>query len=90
MRKCLNIEQSLNYWKLKNEPEELSPGKQARKIAVENALKKLKKRPDGCYSSVWEVMSDMDILIGAFERVVSGPEYTELRQGGPKIKYAVL
>ena len=62
----------------------MSPGKQARKIAVENALKKLKKRPDGCYSSVWEVMSDMDILIGAFERVVSGPEYTELRQGGPK------
>uniref|UniRef100_A0A7N2LSN9 Uncharacterized protein n=1 Tax=Quercus lobata TaxID=97700 RepID=A0A7N2LSN9_QUELO len=67
-----------------NEPEELSPGKQARKIAVENALKKLKKGPDGRYSNVWEVMSDIDILIGAFERVVSGPEYAELRQGGPK------
>ncbi|KAL0011591.1 hypothetical protein SO802_006699 [Lithocarpus litseifolius] len=63
---------------------ELSPGKQARKIAVENALKKLKNGPDGRYSNVWEVMSDIDILIGAFERVVSGPEYVELRQGGPK------
>ncbi|KAL4627524.1 hypothetical protein ACB092_05G171200 [Castanea dentata] len=70
--------------KAENEPEELSPGKQARKIAVENALKKLKKGPDGRYSNVWEVMSDIDILIGAFERVVSGPEYTELKQGGPK------
>ncbi|XP_065627364.1 uncharacterized protein LOC136066640 [Quercus suber] len=70
--------------KAENEPEELSPGKQARKIAVENALKKLKKGPDGRYSNVWEVMSDIDILIGAFERVVSGPEYAELRQGGPK------
>ncbi|CAJ1971881.1 unnamed protein product [Sphenostylis stenocarpa] len=66
------------------EPEELSPGKQARKIAVENALKKLKKGPDGRYTNVWEVMSDLDILIGAFENVVSGPEYEELRQGGPK------
>ncbi|BBG99605.1 hypothetical protein Prudu_009347 [Prunus dulcis] len=60
------------------------PGKQARKIAVENALKKLKKGPDGRYINVWEVMSDLDILIGAFENIVSGPEYAELRQGGPK------
>ncbi|CAI9758428.1 unnamed protein product [Fraxinus pennsylvanica] len=66
------------------EPEELSPGKQARKLAVENALKKLKKGPDGRYINVWEVMSDLDILIGAFENIVSGPEYEELRQGGPK------
>lgn len=66
-----------------NEPE-LSPGKQARKLAVENALKKLKKGPDGRYTNVWEVMSDIDILIGAFENIVSGPEYEELRQGGPK------
>ncbi|XP_015880208.3 uncharacterized protein LOC107416248 isoform X1 [Ziziphus jujuba] len=66
------------------EPEELSPAKQARKIAVENALKKLKKGPDGRYTNVWEVMSDLDILIGAFENIVSGPEYAELRQGGPK------
>ncbi|KAK9266016.1 hypothetical protein L1049_010753 [Liquidambar formosana] len=66
------------------EPEELSPGKQARKLAVENALKKLKKGPDGRYTNVWEVMSDLDILIGAFENIVSGPEYAELRQGGPK------
>lgn len=65
-------------------PIELSPGKQARKIAVENALKKLKKGPDGRYTNVWEVMSDTDILIGAFENIVSGPEYTELREGGPK------
>ncbi|KAL2317803.1 hypothetical protein Fmac_031679 [Flemingia macrophylla] len=64
------------------EPEELSP-KQARKLAVENALKKLKKGPDGRYTNMWEVMSDLDILIGAFENVVSGPEYAELRQGGP-------
>ncbi|GAV75827.1 hypothetical protein CFOL_v3_19303 [Cephalotus follicularis] len=70
--------------KAENEPEELSPGKQARKLAVENALKKLKKGPDGRYTNVWEVMTDMDILIGAFENVVSGPEYEELRQGGPK------
>ncbi|KAK3003216.1 hypothetical protein RJ639_018889 [Escallonia herrerae] len=70
--------------KAEQEPEELSPGKQARKIAVENALKKLKKGPDGRYTNVWEVMSDLDILIGAFENIVSGPEYTELRQGGPK------
>ncbi|OAY60472.1 uncharacterized protein LOC110619878 isoform X1 [Manihot esculenta] len=70
--------------KAENEPEELSPGKQARKLAVENALKKLKKGPDGRYINVWEVMSDIDILIGAFENIVSGPEYEELRQGGPK------
>lgn len=70
--------------KAEQEPEELSPGKQARKIAVENALKKLKKGPDGRYINVWEVMSDLDILIGAFENIVSGPEYAELRQGGPK------
>ncbi|KAK4416435.1 hypothetical protein Salat_2469000 [Sesamum alatum] len=71
---------------LKNEeePEELSPGKQARKLAVQNALKKLKKGPDGRYTNVWEVMSDLDILIGAFENIISGPEYEELRQGGPK------
>ncbi|XP_065849675.1 uncharacterized protein [Euphorbia lathyris] len=70
--------------KEENEPEELSPGKQARKLAVENALKKLKKGPDGRYTNVWEVMSDVDILVGAFENIVSGPEYEELRQGGPK------
>lgn len=70
--------------KAEQEPEELSPGKQARKLAVENALKKLKKGPDGRYTNVWEVMSDTDILIGAFENIVSGPEYAELRQGGPK------
>ncbi|KAL8161134.1 hypothetical protein V2J09_012623 [Rumex salicifolius] len=70
--------------KAENEPEELSPGKKARKIAVENALKKLKKGPDGRYMNVWEVMSDIDILVGAFENIVSGPEYAELRQGGPK------
>lgn len=70
--------------KAENEPEELSPGKKARKLAVENALKKLKKGPDGRYTNVWEVMSDIDILIGAFENIVSGPEYEELRQGGPK------
>ena len=70
--------------KAEQEPEELSPGKQARKIAVENALKKLKKGPDGRYTNAWEVMTDLDILIGAFENVVSGPEYEELRQGGPK------
>ncbi|TQD89636.1 hypothetical protein C1H46_024771 [Malus baccata] len=70
--------------KAEQEPEELSPGKQARKIAVENALKKLKKGPDGRYINVWEVMSDLDILVGAFENIVSGPEYAELRQGGPK------
>ncbi|KAL6952225.1 methionyl-tRNA formyltransferase [Sarracenia purpurea var. burkii] len=70
--------------KAENEPEELSPGKQARKLAVENALKKLKKGPDGRYTNVWEVMSDLDILIGAFENIVSGPEYAELRQEGPK------
>ncbi|CAI9264760.1 unnamed protein product [Lactuca saligna] len=66
------------------EQEELSPGKQARKLAVENALKKLKKGADGRYVNVWEVMSDLDILIGAFENIVSGPEYEELRKGGPK------
>ncbi|KAI3783690.1 hypothetical protein L1987_42776 [Smallanthus sonchifolius] len=70
--------------KSEHEPEELSPGKQARKLAVENALKKLKKGPDGRYINVWEVMSDLDILIGAFENIVSGPEYEELRKGGPK------
>ncbi|KAK6252218.1 hypothetical protein QUC31_013938 [Theobroma cacao] len=70
--------------KSEKEPEELSPGKKARKLAVENALKKLKKGPDGRYTNVWEVMSDIDILIGAFENIVSGPEYEELRQGGPK------
>lgn len=70
--------------KAEKEPPELSPGKQARKIAVENALKKLKKGPDGRYINVWEVMSDIDILIGAFENIVSGPEYAELRKGGPK------
>ncbi|KAJ9562094.1 hypothetical protein OSB04_007254 [Centaurea solstitialis] len=70
--------------KSEEEPEELSPGKQARKLAVENALKKLKKGPDGRYMNVWEVMSDLDILIGAFENIISGPEYEELRKGGPK------
>jgi len=66
------------------EPPELAPGKQARKLAVDNALKKLKKGPDGRYTNVWEVMSDIDILIGAFENIVSGPEYAEMREGGPK------
>lgn len=70
--------------KSENEPEELSPGKKARKLAVENALKKLNKGPDGRYTNVWEVMSDVDILIGAFENIISGPEYEELRKGGPK------
>ena len=70
--------------KEEEEPEELSPGKLARKQAVQNALKKLKKGPDGRYTNVWEVMSDLDILIGAFENIISGPEYEELRQGGPK------
>ncbi|XP_019055569.1 PREDICTED: uncharacterized protein LOC104597929 isoform X2 [Nelumbo nucifera] len=70
--------------KAEKEPPELSPGKQARKLAVENALKKLKKGPDGRYINVWEVMTDIDILIGAFENIVSGPEYAELRKGGPK------
>ncbi|KAL4582452.1 hypothetical protein LXL04_007001 [Taraxacum kok-saghyz] len=70
--------------KSEEQQEEESPGKQARKLAVENALKKLKKGPDGRYVNVWEVMSDLDILIGAFENIVSGPEYEELRKGGPK------
>lgn len=70
--------------KEEEEPEELSPGKQARKIALENALKKLKKGPDGRYTNVWEVMSDLDVLVAAFENIISGPEYEELRQGGPK------
>ncbi|KAL8472693.1 hypothetical protein ACS0TY_029138 [Phlomoides rotata] len=79
--KYQTLEQAL---KDEDEPEELSPGKQARKLAVQNALKKLKKGPDGRYCNVWEVMSDMDILIGAFENIISGPEYEQLRQGGPK------
>ncbi|RLM92179.1 nucleolin [Panicum miliaceum] len=70
--------------KAENEPPELSPGKQARKLAVENALKKLKKGPDGRYINVFDVVTDIDILIGAFENIVSGPEYAELREGGPK------
>ncbi|KAK9700235.1 hypothetical protein RND81_08G225600 [Saponaria officinalis] len=70
--------------KEEDEPEELSPGKKARKLAVQNALKKLKKGPDGRYTNVWEVMSDLDMLIGAFENIISGPEYAELRKGGPK------
>ncbi|XP_071711961.1 uncharacterized protein [Rutidosis leptorrhynchoides] len=70
--------------KSEQEPEEVSPGKKARKLAVENALKKLKKGPDGRYINVWEVMSDLDILVGAFENIVDGPEYEELRKGGPK------
>ncbi|XP_047316249.1 uncharacterized protein LOC124919929 [Impatiens glandulifera] len=67
-----------------DEPKELSPGKQARKLAVEKALKKLNKGSDGRYTNVWEVMSDMDILIGAFENIIEGPEYVELRRGGAK------
>lgn len=70
--------------KEEEEPEELSPGKQARKIAFENAMKKLKKGPDGRYINVWEVMSDLDVLIAAFDDIISGPEYEELRRGGPK------
>ncbi|KAE8669001.1 Detected protein of confused Function [Hibiscus syriacus] len=65
-------------------PNEASVSKKARKLAVENALKKLRKGPDGRYTNVWEVMSDIDILIGAFENIVSGPAYEELRKGGPK------
>lgn len=34
--------------------------------------------------NVWEAMSDVDILVGAFENIVSGPEYSELRKGGAK------
>lgn len=74
----------MNAVNAENEPPELSPGQQARKTAVENALKKLKKGPDGRYINVWEVMSDIDILIGAFEKIISGPEYADLREGGPK------
>ncbi|GAB2223768.1 hypothetical protein Drorol1_Dr00004508 [Drosera rotundifolia] len=70
--------------KEEDEPEEMSPGKKARKLRVDNALKKLKKGPDGRYTNVWEVMSDLDILVGAFENIVSGPEYKDLREGGPK------
>lgn len=51
---------------------------------MENALKKLKKGPDGRYINLFEVITDIDILIGAFENIVSGPEYVELREGGPK------
>ncbi|KAM2062025.1 hypothetical protein ACFX1T_047020 [Malus domestica] len=46
--KLFEFEETSKYWtiskllKPEQEPEELSPGKQARKIAVENALKKLK------------------------------------------------
>ncbi|XP_042407075.1 uncharacterized protein LOC121996957 [Zingiber officinale] len=70
--------------KAEKEPPELSPGKQARKLAVQNALKKLKKGPDGRYINVFDVMTDIDILIGAFENIIAGPEYAELREGGPK------
>ncbi|GER50661.1 homeodomain-like superfamily protein [Striga asiatica] len=66
------------------EEEEMSPGKRARKLAVQSALRKLRKGPDRRYVNVWEVMSDLDVLIGAFENIVSGPEYEELRKGGPK------
>ncbi|XP_062208799.1 uncharacterized protein LOC133910314 [Phragmites australis] len=66
------------------EPPEQSPGKQARKLAVENALKKLKKEPDGRNINVFDVVTDIDIPIGAFENVISGPEYSELAEGGPK------
>uniref|UniRef100_A0A7N0RE80 Uncharacterized protein n=1 Tax=Kalanchoe fedtschenkoi TaxID=63787 RepID=A0A7N0RE80_KALFE len=68
----------------KDPHEELTPGKQARKLAVQNALKKLKKGPDGRYINVFDVMCDLDILVGAFENIVSGPEYAELRKGGPR------
>ncbi|KAG8053589.1 hypothetical protein GUJ93_ZPchr0001g32844 [Zizania palustris] len=54
------------------DPPELSPGKQARKLAVGNALKKLKKGPDGRYINVFDVVTDIDILIGAIENIVSG------------------
>jgi hypothetical protein len=64
--------------------EKLSPGTQARKLAMENALKKLKKGPDGRYTNVVEVMTDIDVLIGSFEQIISGPEYADLRAGGPK------
>ncbi|GAB2235952.1 hypothetical protein Drorol1_Dr00026397 [Drosera rotundifolia] len=40
--------------KEEDEPEEISLGKKARKLRVENALKKLKKGPDGRYTNVWE------------------------------------
>ncbi|KAG2300295.1 hypothetical protein Bca52824_036767 [Brassica carinata] len=54
------------------------------KLAVEKALKKLNKGPDGRYTNVWEVVSDADFLIGAFGNIIFGPEYEEIRKGGPK------
>ncbi|GER50656.1 ATP synthase subunit delta [Striga asiatica] len=66
------------------EDEEMSPGKRARKLAVQSALRKLRKGPDGRYVNVWEVMSDLDVLIGVFENIVSGPDYEEMKKGGPK------
>ena len=47
-------------------------------------MKKLKTGPDMGYTNVWVVMSDLDVLIAAYENIVSGPEYEELRQVGPK------
>lgn len=66
-------------FKVENELEELFFGKKVRKFVVENVLKKLKKGLDGRYFNVWEVMSDLDILIGVFENIVSGFEYVEFR-----------
>jgi len=41
--------------KAKQELEELLPGNQARKIAIENALEKVKKGPDGRYTTAWKL-----------------------------------
>ncbi|GLJ09470.1 hypothetical protein SUGI_0110210 [Cryptomeria japonica] len=68
----------------KAKKEELNPGRQARKLAMQNALKKLKKGPDGRYINVDDVLTDMDVLIGSFEEVINEPEYADLRAGGPK------
>ena len=51
---------------------------------MQNALKKLKKGPDGRYTNVIEFMTDINVLIACFEQIISGPEYAYLRAGGPK------
>lgn len=88
--KLFEFEEKLKYriifelLKFENEFEEFLFGKQVRKFVVENVLKKLNKGFDGCYINVWEVMSDVDILIGVFENIILGFEYEELRKGGFK------
>jgi len=52
MPKCKTISEVL---KAKHELEELLPGKQARKIAVENALKTVNKGTDGRYTNAWKL-----------------------------------